>query len=409
MKIWIKYLIAIALGIISTFALPLDSVQAQSTLDFIVNLVVRFGRYIILPVLFFSIANSCYKLREEKLMLKTGLWTFGTIIVSSFCLMLLGLISGLIIKLPRIPISIEKVNEIPNFNWENLLTKVFPYSAFQTLLEGEYLLPCFIFAGLLGAACASDKTSSKYAVNLFDSLSKVCYIVLSFFTEILTIGLVAIMTRWTFNLKTVLISGNYNFLILMLTILLLIIAFGICPLIIRFVCHDHHPYKVMYSCLSSFFVAFISGDTNLTLALNLRNGKESLGIRRRTNSVSYPLFAIFGRGGAALVSPICFILILRSYSSLGISVLDALWIGGLSFILSFTLAEIPTGGPFFLITTMCAMYGRGFETGYLLLRDVSPIICTFAAGIDALIAMVGSYIIAVKSKTIYHQDIKKFI
>ena len=58
---------------------------------------------------------------------------------------------------------------------------------------------------------------------------------------------------------------------------------------------------------------------------------------------------------------------------------------------------------------MCMLYGRGFESGYLLLKNVAPIICAYAAGIDALTSMFGSYIIAVKTKSIQHQEIKKFI
>ena len=409
MRIWLKYLIAMVIGAASAVFLPPESAGAQALLDFVVELVMRFGRYTLLPVLFFSIATACFKLRDEKLMLKTGVWTFGTILVSSFALMLLGLLSALIIRLPRIPITIEKVSEVPVFNWHSLLTKIFPYSGFEALIDGAYLLPCFVFAGLAGAGAASDKASSKPTVTLFDSLSQTCYIVMSFFTEILTVGMIAVMTRWTLNFMTVMKSGVYNYLILMLTADLLLVAFVIYPLVLRFLCHDLHPYRVLYASITPFLVAFFSGDTNLTLALNLRHGKESLGIHRRVNAVTYPLFSIFGRGGAALVQAVCFVLILRSYSSLGISATDVLWIAGMSFVLSFALGDIPCGGPFFAITTMCIIYGRRFEAGYLLLKDAAPIICAFAAGIDALTAMFGSYIVAVKTKMITHQDIHKFI
>lgn len=126
MRIWLKYLIAMVIGAASAVFLPPESAGAQALLDFVVELVMRFGRYTLLPVLFFSIATACFKLRDEKLMLKTGVWTFGTILVSSFALMLLGLLSALIIRLPRIPITIEKVSEVPVFNWHSLLTKNFP-------------------------------------------------------------------------------------------------------------------------------------------------------------------------------------------------------------------------------------------------------------------------------------------
>ncbi len=410
MKIWLKYLIGIALGILSTLIIPVDSSLGQSVINFVADLVVRFGRYIIIPVMFFSVATSIYKLRNENQLLKTSIWTFSTIIISSLILTAIGLVSALIIKLPRIPISVEKINEVPQFNWQTLLTKLFPYSATETLLDGSYLLPCFIFAGLIGGAAVSYRNSSKPAITLFESLSEICYTVLAFIIDVLSVGMVAIMARWTMNFTHILSLKVYNYLILMLFVDFVLITFVLYPIILRTLCHDHHPYKVIYSSIAPLMVSLFSGDTNLALGLNMHHGKENLGIRRRINSVSFPLFSVFGRGGAALVQTICFVLIMRSYSYLEITILDALWIGGISFVLSFALAEIPSAGPFFALTIMCSLYGRGFETGYLLLREVAPIVCAFAAAIDCITSIAGTYIVAVKTKMIEPvQDIRKFV
>lgn len=134
------------------------------------------------------------------------------------------------------------------------------------------------------------KNASKAAVGLFDSLSKVFYIVLSFFIEIFAVGMIAVMCRWTLDFISAVSSGVYNGLIIMLTADLFIVAFIIYPLILRFLCHEMHPYRVLYASICPFLVAFFSGDTNLALVLNLRHGKESLGIKRRINAFSFPLF-----------------------------------------------------------------------------------------------------------------------
>lgn len=409
MRIWLKYLLGIALGIVAAFILPLSGMQAQSTLAFIVDIVLRFGRYTLLPLLFFSIATSFFKLRDEKMMLRTGLWTFGVIIASSVMLVLLGLLSAVVVRLPRIPITVEKVSEVSSLDIHSFLTRIFPYSGFEALTDGAFLLPCFVFAGFAGAGAASDKVASKQAVSLFDSLSKVCYIVMSFFTELLSVGMIAISCKWTIDFITATKTSAYIPLIIMLLVDLILVTLVIYPIILHFLCHDAHPYRVLYASICPFLVAFFSGDTNLTLIINMRHGNESLGIRRRINSVTYPLFSIFARGGAALVETVCFIVILRSYSSLGVSVQDAFWITGISLLLSFVLGALPSGGPFIAITFMCAMYGRGFEAGYLLLKSVAPIVCAFAAGFDAITAMCGSYIVAVKTKMINHIELNKFI
>ena len=71
MRLWVKYLIGIIVGIIAAFLIPADGLQTQSNLNFIVDLVIRFARYSIVPLVFFSAIISTYKLNEEKQLLKT--------------------------------------------------------------------------------------------------------------------------------------------------------------------------------------------------------------------------------------------------------------------------------------------------------------------------------------------------
>ena len=197
-------------------------------------------------------------------------------------------------------------------------------------------------------------------------------------------------------------------LILMLLVIFIVIAFGIYPAIIRYMCNDPHPYRVLYASLAAVIAAFISGDTNFVLPMNIRIGNESLGIKRRINGVTFPFFSIFARGGASLIVTLSFVVIWRSYVQ-AIPAENIPWIFFMSFALSFLLGGFPSGGPFAALTILCTMYGRGFETGYLLLKPVAPILCSFAAAFDVLTAMFGSYMIAVKTKMIEHHSTQHFI
>lgn len=409
MKLWLKYVIGIGIGLVAALILPVNSVQGQAALEFVMDIVVRIGRYMLVPMLFFSIATACYKLREENKIFKTGVWTFGVILVSSVLLVTLGLVTSLVIELPRIPITIEKVGDVPSLDVKSLLTRIFPYSGFQVFSEGAYLLPCFVFAGLIGAGASSEKNFARPTVTLFDSLSRVFYNVMSFFTEILAVGMIAVMCKWTVDFIVLQKVKAFMPLIMMLAADLLVVVFVVYPVVTRFLCHDKRPWRVLYAGICPFMVSFFSGDTNLTLPLSMRHGHESLGINRRTNSVTFPLFAIFGRGGAALVQAVCFVQILRSYSMQGIDMKIAAWIGIMSLLLSFVLVDHPVGGPFFAITLMCMMYGPSFEAGYLLIKDAAPIICAFAAAIDTMTALFGSYIVAVRTNNFQPQEMKKYI
>ena len=103
-----------------------------------------------------------------------------------------------------------------------------------------------------------------------------------------------------------------------------------------------------------------------------------------------PMFSIFGRAGSALTVTVSFIVILKSYSSLGIAFYDMLWLLGMAIILSFLLGRFPSGGAYIALATVCGLYGRGFEAGYLILKPAAFFICSTACAIDALTTILSS-------------------
>lgn len=409
MKLWIKYLIGALFGAAFAFILPLGNEQVAAAVSFVTEIIVRFGRYMVVPVVFFTAVIAFNRLRDTKMLFKTGIWTGGVIVASSLILTVTGLLSILIVKLPRIPITVETVSESASLGVGDLIKSLLPYSAFETLNNGSFILAAFFFAMLVGTASTADPVLFKPVTQLADSLSKLMYNISVIFTEFLSVGMVAVLCSWTIQFRGVLTSGVFAPLILMLLVDFIFIAGVVYPLIIRYLCHDPHPYRILYASVCSVVTAFFSGDTNLVLQLNMRHEKESLGVRRRINGVVHPLFSIFARGGSALVTAISFIVIWRSYSSLSIPFTDILWITAVSFGISFLLGGFPAGGAFVSISVLCMLYSRGFENGFLLLKPAAPIICSFAAAFDALTAIFGSYIIAVKTKLVEHHGIKHYI
>lgn len=409
MKIWIKYLIGIVLGILAAVILPLENRFTSETVNFLSELAIRFGRYTLLPTMFFGAAISVFKLRTRGKFWSASLWIVVVLVATAIALTLVGLISILIVRLPRIPIPTGKVSEVASISLQELIFNLLPFSGFQSLIDGVYLLPALVFAALAGAGCSVDISDSKPTVTLLDSLARVSYSVMTFFVDMLAVGMIAISCYWMIDAMTVFSAGLYLPLIIMLLIISLLVICLLYPLALRFSCPGTRSIRVLYASICPILVAFFSGDANLTLPVAMRHGSESLGIRRRVNSVAYPLFSIFARSGSALITAICFVVILRSYSSLSISFADVLWIAITSFGLSFLLGGIPVGGTFVALTIMCTLYGRGFEAGYLLLRPAAGIIGAFATAIDAATTMFGSYFVAFKTKTMEHYDIKHFI
>ncbi len=409
MKIWIKYAAGILIGILFALVAPSETPSFVETIDIITSMVVQFGRYSLYPLLFFSFAVAVYELRESKSLFRLGAITAGVISISSIFLAVIGLFAVLARNPSRIPIFVEATGEIEKIGVANSLLQLFPSSAFEALANGAFILPLCIFAGFAGAGATVDKNTSKPAMTMFDSLSRISYAVMTFFVDILSVGMIALGVNWMIQYRSMLASRVYWDFILLLLVCLFAVGLVLYPLILRLVCGKINPYRVLYAGIAPVIAAFFSGDATMTLPVLLRHANESMGVRRRVTSVTLPLFSVFARGGTALTVIISFVVILKSYSSLGIAAADMLWILIAATILSFFLGRFSSGGAYIALAALCSLYGRGFESGYLILKPAAFFIGSVAAALDALTAITGSYIIAKKTDVLHHRDLRFYI
>ena len=218
MKLWIKYLFAAILGIICALILPVGNPSIAAAIEFLTEIVIRFGRYMVIPVMFSTCVIAFNRLRENNLLVKTSLWTGAVIAVSSLILTVIGMLSILIVKLPRIPITVENVSEAASLNIQNLLRSIFPYSAIESLNNGTFLFAAYFFALLIGCASTSDPVLFRPITTLMDSLSKLMYNISIIFTEFLAYGMITILCSWTIKFRSIITSGVFTPMIVMIRI-----------------------------------------------------------------------------------------------------------------------------------------------------------------------------------------------
>lgn len=409
MKIWLKYLIGIAVGILFALAAGTGNAAFTQIIAFLAKAAVQFGRYALYPAVFFGFTLSIFELRESRSLLKIALITIFTIIAAALLLACIGLASVLIHTPVRIPIFVEGSADIPVLGIKESLLQLLPSSSFEALLNGSYILPLCIFGGFAGAGCAVDRNIAKPTIILIDSLARVSYAVMVFFVDMLIFGMVAVSAYWLVQFRTMLQTAVFADFALLLLSDLLIVALVVYPALLKIFCRDINPYRVLYAGLAPMLAAFFSQDTHTALSVLLRHSNESLGVRRRISSVALPIFSICGRAGSALVITVSFIVILKSYSSLGIGIRDMLWLVGIASLFSCFLGRFPAGGTYIALAAICALYGRGFESGYLILRPAAFFIGSIAAALNALTAITGTYIIAYQFDMTTKKDLRFFI
>ena len=170
-----------------------------------------------------------------------------------------------------------------------------------------------------------------------------------------------------------------------------------------------NPFRWLYASLASVITAAFTGDEYLAIGMLSKHGKESMGLKRSVGTAVYPIFALFGRAGTAMVTSVSFILILRSYSSLELTFMQYLWVGGFSVFTSFFLFSVPGMGVFISLSLLSTYYGKGLEDGYLILKPVVPLLVSAGVMIDVLTSSLTSFLIGKSEGLSEPGEIENFI
>ena len=385
MKIWIKFLLGAAIGVILGFVLPAGNEKIHDVFSFIQDLIINIGRYTLLPLIFFSLSYGTFELKQEgKVVRVYGRLILYTVLIT-FLLVLIGSVSVIIFSPSRIPIINEsaKVMELPGI--KNILLQLFPKNFFHIFTyEGNLLYPLIFLSFLLGINFNFDRLITKPVVQFFDSISRVFYHINSLVIELIGFGIIPLAANLVLQLRINPERILFKQLALILGIDSVIIIFGVFPLILYFFGGRQNPYKWIYAALSSAIAGFVSRDSFFTLSILTKHGRESYGIPRKVGSAVFPLLSMIGKAGTAMVASVGFLLIIKSYSSLGITWFQFFWVLLFTFLTSFLLGSAPATGSLVAISFLCKFYGRGIEEGYLILNGIMLILISFGVLIDVI-------------------------
>jgi aerobic C4-dicarboxylate transport protein len=395
MKLWIKYLLAATIGVIlGIYVVPTGESAYQNT-QFVAQIVLHIGRYALFPLIFFSLAYGTFRLRMDRRTLAVIGKSFLIIIATAALLVGIGTGIVLLIAPERIPIIVETevVHAFPSF--KDLIFQIFPNNLFNIFTgDGNILFPVVFFSLFLGLNFSFDKVLSRPVVQVFDSFTRIFYHIAKFVNELLGLGLIVLSAYFIVHLRRTEELELYSELLLLIGILTVFIIFCIYPILIYFLTGRQNPFKHLYAILAPSIAAFFSGNSYFSLVPMIPHIKENLGVPRKIGSVTIPLFALFAKAGTAMVSSITFIVILKSYSSLGIEFVEIVWIIGVSIAASLLTSTVPGFGVAAALTALCTLYGRGIENGFLIIYPILPLLSSFAVFIDMVTVALGSLVVA---------------
>ena len=406
MKIWIKLLVGSVIGVLAGIFIP---AQAQGFFDSLSGLLVGIGRYVLFPFVFFSLGIGTSELRQEKRLVRVYLSGLKYLALSAALLVLIGTLSVLVFPPERIPITVEAEKAFASVSVMGGLRTIFPRNLFSVIWgSGDFLLPLIVLAFLLGVNMDFDRQLTRPIVQIFDSLSRIFYHLNSLIVELFGFAMIVITAAWMMRISHADLA-MYKQILIILAVDVGIVVFGVFPGCLYLLGVKENPYRWLYAAMGPAIAGLFTGDAYLSLGVLSKHGKESLGVPRMVGAAVYPLFAVLGRAGTAMVASVSFILILRSYSSLEITFLQTLWVMLFSFIVSFALGAVPGNGAFFSIFMLCSIYAKGLQEGYLILLTIAPLLVSLGAFVDVVASALVSLLIAREENVWTEVETENFI
>jgi Na+/H+-dicarboxylate symporter len=321
-----------------------------------------------------------------------------------------GILAVMLFPPDRIPIMIEEQSASVLPDLKAMVDELFPRNMLAVASEsGLYMLPLYLLALFLGLGLCFDKNEAKPVVSLAEAISRMFYSHTSLYSEIITPCLIALSAFWAIRYREVLQTEVFGGLILLLALVSLLLVFVILPLCFYLFGSRSKPLLRVYAALGPVIAAFFSGDINFSLPILLRNSGENLGVKRRINSPVLAIFTSFGRSGSAMVAAVAFIVIIRSYSSLGLTTANLVSIGLEALLISLLLARNPGDGAYVALMYLAVRYGQGFEAGYLIMKPIAFYLIAIGAFVDIAIAGYASFAIGKMSGAQEDKPIKQYV
>jgi len=410
MKIWIKYLTALILGTILAFSFSDNYQTALKILTPAAEVFINIGRYCFYPIIFFSLSMAINELLNSRRFLAIHKKSFLALIASTLLLIVTGIVSTLIFSPERIPVLLEQKETLEILPFKEHLLAIFPTNLFSVFnSSGSFILPVLFLALLIGLNLNYDRITTKPVVQLFDSFNRIFYHINSFILEIMAPGIVVFSAILIFTVSSIKHIELYKQLFLILLLNTVFLIFLIFPAILYMMGMKDKPYKYIFALTGAAITGFLTGDNYLANNVLIRHCHENLGVPRQSGAVTISIFTIFGRGGTAMVTSICFIIILNSYSGIGITIQQILWLVSAVFLSSFVLSTVPGAGVVTSLALICSAYGHGIEDGFLIFSPIIPFLLSFSVLLDVFTAGISTMLVARFENIQKEIEIKDFI
>ncbi len=334
MKLWLKILIALALGLVTGLIMGPQAALFKPVGDIFLNLI----NMIIVLLVLSSMTVGITSIHDPKKLGRVGLKTLFLYLFTTAAAITIGLVIAKLFKpgvgLPLTrPALIDIESSAPPIG--DILLSIIPSNPMQSLSEGN-VLQIIVFALFLGVSINFAGEKGRPLKELLESLADVMYRLTSIVMEFSPVGVFAIMAS---------VSGTFGAAVLLPLVEFLLLYYGACliHLIVVFLSllwfvAKLHPWPFFRGMGDAIMMAFSTSSSSASLPVSMHCVQENLGVSKNVSNFVLPLGSTVNMNGSGIFFFFSVLFIAQAYG------IELSFISLITIVLTATLSAVGAAG-----------------------------------------------------------------
>lgn len=342
-KIFIALICGMILGIVMHYFVPKGHIKDDIIIDGIFYLLgqmfIRAMQMLVVPLVFFSIADGCRNMGDTKTLGKVGIrivlfYLLTTALAIIIALSLASIINpgkGINMKLGSNEFNMDAGEKT---SMKDTFLNMIPTNPIEALAKGD-MLQIIIFAVIVGLLIAGMEDRMETLGNIITEMNELMMSMTMAVMKLAPIGVFFLIARTFSNLGYDVILSMLSYMIsviLGLAFQLLIVYMLLLTIFVRV-----NPFAFLKKYFPVMTFAFSTASSNATVPLNIQT-LEDIGVDKKISSFTIPLGATINMDGTAIMQGVAVVFIANAYG------IDLTLNDYLTVILTATIASVGTAG-----------------------------------------------------------------
>lgn len=342
-QIFISLIIGIVVGILIHYFMPeghfRDDILIEGIFYTIGQVFIRLMQMLVVPLVFFSIADGCRNLGDTETLGKVGIRIVAFYICTTALAIFLSLMLARVIN-PGKGMNLSlganefEVDSGEEFSISKTILNFVPTNPIGALANGE-MIQIIIFAVIVGLLIASMEDRLMTLGNVVTEMNDLMMGMTMWVMKLAPIGVFFLITR-TFA------SLGYDVIISMLSYMATVLGGLAVQLILVYMVllaafTRVNPINFLKKFAPVMTFAFSTASSNATVPVNIKT-LEEMGVDRKISSFTIPLGATINMDGTAIMQGVAVVFIANAYN------IDLTAADFATVILTATIASVGTAG-----------------------------------------------------------------